>query len=88
MVHTFNTGRAYTDQGQIIHAEISDGRCWFHDISRGIAGSFECLAIDLSPYTIESLVITSYDFGNYRTERSPSVFQARHREDDSSEALP
>lgn len=55
---TFNTGRQYTQRGQIITAKFdpSTGKVWFNDHSRMVNGSFTVLS---SPSTCEPLW-TSY----------------------------
>lgn len=78
MKHQFNTGRAYTDNGQVVTAEVAEGRIWFHDESRGIAGSIEYGGSHmLTKHGLETLVLTNYDFGNYRPEQLPRQGEAR-----------
>lgn len=77
MKHTFNTGRGYTATGQIINVEVAEGRLWFYDESRGIAGSLECSRGEHTAHTLETLCLTNYDFGNYRHEPLPKSGQAR-----------
>jgi hypothetical protein len=80
MRFTFNTGRLYTKEGQIIHVEIADGRVWFNDESRGIPGSFE-LCNTWDEYAVRELVMANYDHGNYRGESSPCPGDARYTDE-------
>lgn len=51
---TFNTGRMYTNRGQIVTAKFdaSTGRVWFNDHSRMCYGSF---VVNTAPLTLEML---------------------------------
>lgn len=73
MKFEFNTGRLYTKEGQIIRVEIADGRCWFYDESRGIAGSIEWNRYDgPSQREVQEIVMQAYDHGNTRYEGMPN----------------
>lgn len=75
---TFNSGRLYTEAGQVIHVEIVDGRLWFHDESRMVSGSFEYHDAQLnSEREIRELVMFLYDRGQYRNERPAPMGAAR-----------
>jgi len=78
MKMSFNTGRAYTADGQVIIAEVSSGRVWFSDISRMIAASFR--ALPGHAYTeadIRSDVMYHYDRNLCRYEAIPERGEAR-----------
>lgn len=84
---TFNTYREYTEHGQIICVEVSDGRLWFHDQSRNIAGSLPYNEIDpewpfptsreVQERDIKSYLMIGYDSGAYRPESLPQIGMAR-----------
>lgn len=67
-VVTFNTGRQYTTEGQIITAAVQeDGSILFNDHSRGIWGK---LAHNEEDYcdswkSFQEFVLWSYDLGGY-----------------------
>lgn len=78
MTFTFNTGRLYTAQGQIIEAMIvktvvcDDGfanvTIQFNDTSRMIKGEFTTLQFDdiiMSLYDVKREVMAAYDSGRY-----------------------
>ena len=77
MKFTFNTGRSYTEEGQVIHVEVADGRIWFNDTSRGIAGSMECQNHTLSQRELEAAIMYCYDRGLCRYEPIPKAGEAR-----------
>lgn len=76
---TFNTGRSYTEEGQIITAifiperqddywEVQIGTLYFNDESRGIIGKFDkaqFLLGDISPLEMETVLMAMYDKGGY-----------------------
>ena len=64
---TWNTGRLYTDEGQIITAELCADCILFADHSRGIVGRIELpqlLRIEL-PSQLARHVMDRYDHGRY-----------------------
>jgi hypothetical protein len=69
MKHQWNTGRHYDAHGQRMVALVADNAIVFSDLSRGINGSVPLgdylRGHRLDTYTLESLVMTNYDFGNY-----------------------
>jgi hypothetical protein len=76
MKFSFNTGRRYTDDGQIINVEVRPDRIYFHDESRGIAGSVEKPMPGLSEREIREHVLHCYDYGAYRNELIPKKGEA------------
>jgi len=64
---TFNTGRLYTPEGQIITALLMRGHIIFHDTSRGISGTIALpkLYTILTPAELERHVMSQYDIGAY-----------------------
>lgn len=65
---TFNTGRGYTSEGQVITAAVVEGRdVYFNDHSRCIWGKLD----ELYPYKhpdailLEEFVMGAYDHGRY-----------------------
>jgi hypothetical protein len=76
MEFTFNTGRLYQNDGQIINVETTPDRIYFYDESRMIAGSFE--AGNLSgEREVREAVMFCYDRGIYRNELCPRRGEAR-----------
>jgi hypothetical protein len=69
MKHEWNTGRQYDEHGQRMVAKVEDEHILFSDRSRHINGVIplgEYLKRHrLDVYTLETLVMTNYDFGNY-----------------------
>jgi len=71
MKHQWNTGRQYDKHGQRMVALIDTGDCCirFSDLSRNIDGAVPLGNFlqnhRLDAYTLETLVMTNYDFGNY-----------------------
>jgi hypothetical protein len=69
MKHEWNTGRAYDQHGQRMVAKVEDDHILFSDRSRRIDGVIplgEFLKRHrLDAYTLENLVMTNYDLGNY-----------------------
>lgn len=69
MKHQWNTGRRYDEHGQRMVAQVEGDRILFSDLSRFINGSIPLgkflQGTKLDRYTLESLVMTNYDFGNY-----------------------
>ena len=68
--HQWNTKRMYADDGQRIVAEVREEEIVFSDLSRHINGAIPLGKYlqgraDMDKYTIETLVMTNYDFGNY-----------------------
>lgn len=63
---TFNTGRKYTAEGQLVKATLyDDGLVTFHDISRMITGEFE---LDLDIFSFDQAeVMARYDNHHYKT---------------------
>lgn len=79
---TFNTGRMYTEAGQIIHVEVlPHERIYFHDESRGIAASFPYQQGVVSQSYVEELVMRCYDHGTVTYERMPKRGEARWSEE-------
>jgi len=71
MKHRWNTGRQYDEHGQRMVALIDTGDCCirFSDLSRNIDGAVPLGNFlqnhRLDAYTLETLVMVNYDFGNY-----------------------
>lgn len=77
MRHQWNTGRLYQKDGQKIIAEVRqvpriadraeiDHEVHFKDISRGISGKFPLVRNHgVDKYSLEQLVMTAYDFGQF-----------------------
>lgn len=69
MKHQWNTGRHYDQHGQRMVAVVEDEHILFSDRSRHINGVIPLGAYlqrhRLDTYTLENLVMTNYDFGNY-----------------------
>jgi hypothetical protein len=69
MKHQWNTGRHYDEHGQRMVALVKDGEILFSDRSRHINGVIPLGAYmkgtELDKHTIETLVMTNYDLGNY-----------------------
>jgi hypothetical protein len=69
MKHEWNTGRQYDAHGQRMVAKVEDEHILFSDRSRHINGVIPLGAYlqrhRLDAYTLETLVMTNYDFGNY-----------------------
>lgn len=69
--HQWNTKRMYAEDGQRMVAEVHETEIVFSDLSRHINGSIplgkylQRSAPSMDKYTIETLVMTNYDFGNY-----------------------
>jgi len=64
---SFNTGREYTEAGQIINYEIVDGAILFYDVSRHIPGKItptESL-VDLTELQEWMILLDYYDSGDY-----------------------
>jgi len=76
MKHQWNTGRQYDKHGQRMVALIDTGDCCirFSDLSRNIDGAVPLGNFlqnhRLDAYTMESLVMTNYDFGNYSSSNT------------------
>lgn len=67
MRHQWKTGRHYDEYGQRMVAQVFDKHIKFSDLSRHINGivPLGVFAVVDDTYTIESLVMTNYDFSNY-----------------------
>ena len=69
MTHQWNTGRQYDTHGQRMVARVEDDHILFSDLSRHINGSIPLgnylRNSRLDAYTLRSLVMANYDFGNY-----------------------
>lgn len=69
MKHEWNTGRHYDQHGQVMVAKVEDEQILFSDRSRYINGVIPLgdylKRHRLDTYTLETLVMTNYDFGNY-----------------------
>ena len=63
---TFNTGRLYTALGQVITAEVHEGRTLFKDHSRGICGEIEGVPPSHKPALFATWVMGHYDRNEYR----------------------
>jgi len=76
MKHQWNTGRQYDKHGQRMVALIDTGDCCirFSDLSRNIDGAVPLGNFlqnhRLDAYTMESLVMANYDFGNYSSSNT------------------
>jgi hypothetical protein len=64
----FNTGRLYTQEGQVIVATNDGTTIQFHDTSRMVAGWIECneFTRDLTSTELAKHVMHCYDRGMYR----------------------
>ena len=69
MKHQWNTGRHYDADGQRMVAQVEGNALLFSDLSRHINGVIPTgnflLGRTLDKYSIERLVMTNYDHGNY-----------------------
>ena len=69
MKHQWNTNRQYDKHGQRMVALVADSVIFFSDLSRNIDGVIPLgdflRGQTVDAYTLESLVMTNYDFGNY-----------------------
>lgn len=71
---TFNTGRLYTKEGQVIRAvfDESAGVVRFSDFSRMVDGEFPYQRYNNSDFDIARAVMVAYDHGIYtRTREAP-----------------
>lgn len=66
MKTVFNTGRHYTDDGQIIAAVYRDGIVSFYDVSRMIDGSFTPKTPIVNEAQLQSVLMHRYDHGEYK----------------------
>ena len=69
---TFNTGRAYTAEGQIIVAKRVAGAVLFRDLSRCVAGRIDVpegleFLVD-TPHDLERYVVSAYDGCQYESD--------------------
>ena len=64
---SWNTGRQYQADGQIIYATMREGRTLFVDISRNISGAIESTPTEpiIEDSELEHFVMTNYDNNNY-----------------------
>ena len=71
-IHEFNTGRLYTEEGQVIRWRVVDGRTQFFDCSRGIWGTV--------PYvcSTDRELLSRYDSGIYE-QGGLEIFNALKR---------
>ena len=79
VVVTFNTGRKYTTEGQIITAvfipervdeewELQIGTLYFNDESRGILGKYNHVSFNqglITGHEVEQVLMAMYDRGGY-----------------------
>ena len=69
MKHQWNTNRKYDQHGQRMVAVVAESAIVFSDLSRNIDGVVPLgdflKGQRLDRYTLEALVMTNYDFGNY-----------------------
>ena len=66
MKFTFNTGRQYTAEGQVITVEVLEDKILFKDHSRYIYGEIAWTGNrELTKAAVEQLVMSNYDVGNY-----------------------
>jgi len=66
MKFSFNTGRQYTAEGQVITAEVKGKHILFFDHSRMIAGAVPLLTTrEMSRFELSGLLMYNYDRGNY-----------------------
>lgn len=88
MKFTFNTGRPYSKDGQIIHVEVEDcepltndiikAKVWFHDETRMISASAAFyLFTGYTQEEVEHRLMRSYDAGRYTLEANAPKGQAR-----------
>lgn len=61
MKFTFNTGRFYTEAGQIIEVEVIGDIVYFHDTSRMIDGHFKCMEQGSNERRLKEVVMLAYD---------------------------
>lgn len=75
---SWNTGRKYTNDGQIIHARRnSDGTIVFADLSRGIDGEIQGSAMTTATATeteFKAFVLKHYDAGDYVTNQNSYAY--------------
>ena len=64
-ITTFNTGRGYGPNGQIIHISVNNGVVKFYDETRDICGAITTLHSPERDDDLETFVLTQYDNGNY-----------------------
>jgi hypothetical protein len=64
----FNTGRLYTQEGQVIVATNDGATILFNDTSRSVMGAILCneFTCDLTGTGLADHVMRCYDRGNYR----------------------
>lgn len=76
-IHTFNTGRGYTEAGQrIAFLELPDRRAYFYDVDRGIDGVVPAPIFDDEPVDARH-ILAMYDAGHYEHD-----FEAwKHRDE-------
>ena len=68
MKMTFNTGRGYTEEGQVITVEVDrkNEAIHFVDHSRGVRGKIPYVGSgQLAKQRLADLVMQCYDLGNY-----------------------
>lgn len=66
---TFNTGRLYTKDGQIIRAIFTDNVVRFSDFSRMVSGEFPLQRPAVSPQEFARVVMVAYDHSIYTWTR-------------------
>lgn len=76
---SFNTGRPYTEQGQLIHVEYdpNENTTYFHDESRMVSGKFPHTYADMSESRLKELTMMAYDNGMYFNTPLPPSGMAR-----------
>lgn len=66
---TFNTGRTYTPEGQIIIAEHEGSAVLFRDVSRCVSGRIDLIEgfdpVSFSTRDLKEFVMAQYDAGAY-----------------------
>lgn len=83
VLHSFNTGRPYTTEGQKIHIEYepNTNTIYFHDESRMVSGKFPSCYADMAPRRLQELVLMAYDNGLYQNTPLPPSGMARRPQD-------
>ena len=68
---TFNTGRLYAKEGQVIRAVFDDQACVvrFNDFSRMVSGEFPYQRHNNSHFDLARAVMVAYDHGIYNYTR-------------------
>lgn len=81
--HEWNTGRRYDQHGQRMVAVVEKEWLVFTDVSRQIDGAIPLGMFlqgrELDRQTIEALVMTNYDYGNYSGSARRLVFEGESK---------